>query len=58
VNLAYRACGDSTALETAGVDPFPDGDIRLSSRLEVAFFGVFAVIAIEDVLDSDGSVSI
>ena len=40
-------------LESAAVDPFLDGDVRFGFELEVALFGVVAVIALEGALDID-----
>ena len=44
---------DGAAFEAARVDPVLDGDMRLGFELEVALFGVLAVVALERALDID-----
>jgi hypothetical protein len=57
VNLADGIGGDGSALETAVVDPLLDGDVRFCFKLEVAFFGVLAVLAVQGRSISIGWVS-
>ena len=45
--------GDGAAFEAAGVDPALDVDMRLGFELEIALFGVLAVVALEGAFDLD-----
>jgi hypothetical protein len=53
VDLADRACGDGASVQAAGIDPLLDGDMRLRFELEVALFGVAAIVAFQRTLDID-----
>ena len=44
---------DAAAFEASGVDPALDVDMRFGFQLEVALFGVLAVVALEGALDVD-----
>ena len=45
---------DGAAFETAGIDPLLDGDMRFCFLLEVARFGVLAVVVLKGALDING----
>ena len=54
VDLADGLDGDDAALQAARVDPLLDRDVRLGFELQVARFGVIAVVTREGALDVDG----
>ena len=54
MDLAYTGGGGRAGVQTALVDPFLDGDMSFGLELEIAFFGIVAVIALEGALDVDG----
>ncbi len=53
MNLADGVRGDGAAFEAAVVDPVLDRDVRLGFELEIALFGVLAVVVLERALDID-----
>ena len=53
VDLCDRVGSDAAAFEASGVDPALDVDMRFGFQLEVAFFGVLTVVALEGALDLD-----
>ena len=48
-----ESSSDAAAFEAAAVDPALDVDMRFGLQLEIAFFGVLAVVALEGALDLD-----